>query len=327
MKKHITASVNILKKLQHPSGLFSAAPSNNTGYHRAWIRDTIYEALALEKHAPKAAIKAYRALLGIFLKHEYKIDWAIKEKPNAAFKYIHARYHPTSLEEIHEEWGNKQNDAIGAFLFHVGKLPEILRDINDFRIIQKLVFYLGRVEYWHDTDNGIWEEYEEIHASSVGACVAGLKAVQNLVYVPEEYITKGQETLNWLLPRESVTKDVDLALLSLIYPYNIVSEKQAEQILHNVETKLVREKGVIRYENDAYYNDNGEAQWTFGFPWLAIIHKQQGNSVKHQEYLQKTISILTKESELPELYLSESQLPNENTPLGWSQGMFLLALE
>ena len=107
---HVKNSIRILKELQHPSGLFLAAPSEV--YNKAWIRDTIYEALALEKHAPKAAIKAYRALLGIFLKHEYKIDWAIKEKPNAAFKYIHARYHPTSLEEIHEEWGNKQNDAI-----------------------------------------------------------------------------------------------------------------------------------------------------------------------------------------------------------------------
>tara|TARA_Y100000310_G_scaffold159115_1_gene158585 strand:+ start:6346 stop:6777 length:432 start_codon:yes stop_codon:yes gene_type:complete len=142
MRKHLKKSVKILKKLQHKSGLFSAAPSDKTGYNKAWIRDTIYEALALEKHDFKRALKGYWALLDILHKHEDKIDWAIKEKPDAAYKYIHARYDPLSLEEFYEEWGNKQHDAIGALLFHVGRLgSNVLRDVNDFRIVQKLVFY------------------------------------------------------------------------------------------------------------------------------------------------------------------------------------------
>jgi len=325
---HVKNSIRILKELQHPSGLFLAAPSEV--YNKAWIRDTIYESLALEKHDLKAAIKAYHALLDILLKHEFKIDWAIKEKPDAAFKYIHARYHPETLEEFHEEWGNKQNDAIGALLFQVGRLEKsvgILRGVKDYRILQKLVFYLGRVEYWHDKDNGIWEEYEEVHASSVGACVAGLQEVKELLYVPEEYLIKGREALDNLLPKESITKDVDLALLSLIYPYNIVSEEIALQIINNVEEKLVREKGVIRYIDDQYFNDDGEAQWTFGFPWLAIIYKKLDNVDKYKYYVDKTINVMNSNGELPELYLAASQVGNENTPLGWSQGMFLLAME
>jgi len=331
MESHINNSIKILKQLQHPSGLFSAAPSSSTGYDKAWIRDTIYEALALEKHDLQSSLKAYHAILDILLKHEFKIDWAVKEKPNAAYKYIHARYHPLTLEEIWEEWGNKQNDAVGALLFRIGELEKqginVLRDVSDYRIIQKLVFYLANVEYWHDKDNGIWEEYEEVHSSSVGACVAGLKSVQELLYVPEWLIQKGEETLNFLLPRESESKDVDLSLLSLIYPYNIVSKEAAEKILRNVEEKLVREKGVIRYENDQYYNDGGEAQWTFGFPWLAIIYKRSGNKEKYQHYMKKTLYALNPDGELPELYLAKSQIGNKNTPLGWSQGMFLLAME
>jgi len=331
MQNHLQKSIEILKNLQHPSGLFSAASSQKTGYHRAWIRDTVYEALALERHDLPAAFKAYHALLDVLKKHEFKIDWAIKEKPSAAYQYIHARYDPEALAEIREEWGNKQNDAIGALLFRIGELEKkgvkVLRDLNDYRLVQKLIFYLGRVEYWQDQDNGMWEEYEEVHASSVGACVAGLKAVKDLLYVPEEYIVKGEETLARLLPRESETKEVDLALLSLIYPYNIVSPEMREHLLKNVEEKLVREKGVIRYVGDQYYNDGAEAEWTFGFSWLSIIYKQLGNMEKYKYYLQKTIEVMNEQGELPELYLATSKVANENTPLGWSQGMFLLALE
>jgi GH15 family glucan-1,4-alpha-glucosidase len=326
MKRHIANSVEILKKLQHKSGLFSAASSVGTGYNKAWIRDTIYEALALEKHSMKSAIRGYWALLDILLKHEDKIDWAIKEKPDATFKYIHARYDPVSLEEFYEEWGNKQHDAIGALLFHVGRLgSKVLRSVDDFRIVQKLVFYLQTVEYWHDADNGIWEEYEEVHCSSVGACVAGLKSVSGMVYVPAGLIAQGERMLDLMLPSESWTKDVDLALLSLIYPYNIVSEDIAKQIVANVESELLRSKGVIRYIGDQYYSNNGEAEWTFGLPWLAICHRQLGNMKKYEEYLEKSVLVMNDKGEMPELYTGG--IANDNTPLGWSQGMFLLAVE
>jgi len=84
-----------------------------------------------------------------------------------------------------------------------------------------------------------------------------------------------------LHPRESETKEVDMALLSLIYPYNIVNKKQREKILKNIETKLLKEKGVIRYIGDKYYYRKGEAQWTNGLAWLAIIYKQLKNPSKY----------------------------------------------
>lgn len=327
----IQKSMTILKKLQHPTGVFSAAPNQKTGYFRTWIRDTVYQAFGFEKHEPKRAIKAYQALLDIFIKHEYKIDWAIIEKPNARFKYIHARYDPHTLEEIWEEWGNKQNDAVGAFLFAVGRLEKkglkVLRDVNDYRVMQKLVFYLKTIEYWKDEDNGIWEENEEVHASSVGACVAGLKMVKDLLYVPEKLIEEGERKLNELLPRESITKEVDLALLSLIWPYNIVNERQAKEILENVEKKLVREKGVIRYTGDKYYQKNGkEAEWVFGFPWLALIYKQLKDDAKYNFYIEKSHSVINEKGEMPELYFGGTSVHNENSPLGWAQAMYILSI-
>jgi phosphorylase kinase alpha/beta subunit len=278
----------------------------------------------------KRAIKTYRALLDILKKHEYKIDWAIREKPDQKFKYIHPRYDPITFDEFHNDWGNKQNDQIGAFLFRVGNLEnrgiKLLRDKADHMIIQKLVAYLERVEYWHDADNGIWENEEEVHASSIGACIAGLKAVSAFVHVKPELIEKGQEALNSLLPRESDSRETDMALLSLIYPYDVVNDEQKMQILNDIETKLVRERGVVRYFDDWYYNEGGEAEWCMGFPWLAKIYKDLGDDERYNHYMRKTMGIMNRKGELPELYFANQDVYNENTPLGWSQAMLLLAL-
>jgi len=184
---------------------------------------------------------------------------------------------------------------------------------------------LEAIEYWQDADNGMWEESEEVHASSVGACAAGLKAVSNMVNVPNWLIEKGIETLNKLLPRESETKETDLALLSLIYPYNIVTPEQKEAILKNVEEKLVRNRGVIRYERDMYYNKKGEAEWCFGFPWLAIIYKELNIQHKFSFYYKKAIDCLNSKGELPELYYSGSKEHNDNSPLGWGQSLLIVA--
>ncbi len=328
----ITHSIKLLQQLQYPSGLFAAASQTvKTGYSRAWLRDNVYAALGLEAAGNyDAVVRTYRALLEVLKKHEYKIDWMIKEPhPKAAYRYIHARYDPITGEEIKEEWGNKQNDAIGAILFKIGELARkgiLTLSDDDKRIVQKLVDYLAAIEYWKDADNGMWEENEEIHASSIGACVAGLQAVKGIVVVPQILIDCGKEALNQLLPRESVSKETDLALLSLIYPYDVVNEKQRNAILKNVEEKLLRERGVIRYIGDKYYNKNGEAEWTMGLAWLAIIYKKLGIMNKHRFFLEKTKAAMNGQGELPELYFAGTSEHNENTPLGWAQSLFVVAV-
>ena len=336
LKQHL----KILKNLQYKSGLFAASKKNsNTGYNKSWLRDNFYECLAFEVIDDWETVrKTYRALLDIFLKHEYKIDYAIMRKPKHRHEYIHARFHPETFDEFWEEWGNKQNDSIGAILYKIGELEhhknvKIIENENDVRIVNKLVKYLSSIQYWHDEDSGMWEEDEEIHASSVGACIAGLNNVSNIkgVDVPPELIKKGKRTLSMLLPRESKKKFIDLALLSLIWPYNVVTKKQRDEILENAEYHLVKKRGLIRYKNDYYYNKNPdgyseEAEWTFGFSWLAIIYEKLGDMKKAKKYIDLAISTINKNGKIPELYLSNSPKYNDNTPLGWSESLFIVAL-
>lgn len=332
--------VRILEGLQYESGLFAASKKDvETGYNKAWLRDNFYECLAFEVLGDWETVRrTYRAILDIFKKHEYKIDYAISKKPEYTHEYIHPRYHPETFEEYWEEWGNKQNDSIGCILFEIGQLERrqkglIVADDDDRRVLQKLVWYLSTLEYWHDPDSGMWEENQELHASSVGACLAGLKSARHIegVKVPAELIKKGEVQLHDMLPRESQTKFIDLALLSLIWPYDLLSEWETAVILENIEYHLLRERGVIRYKGDHYYNKNPdgwseEAEWTFGLSWLAIIYEKIGNTGKAKEYLEKAKATVTKGGEMPELYYSNSPEHNENTPLGWSESLFIVAL-
>ncbi len=337
-KKLVRQHLKILKNLQYESGLFAASKKNaTTGYNKSWLRDNFYECLAFEIIKDWSTVKkTYEAILKIFMKHEYKIDYAIKKKPQHKHEYIHARYHPETFDEFWEDWGNKQNDSIGAILFKIGELElnniHILNTEKKKNIVQKLVYYLESLHYWHDTDSGMWEEDEEVHASSIGACVAGLEMISKVkgITVKPELIKKGRQVLNELLPRESRRKFVDLALLSLIWPYEVVTKSQAEEILENIRYHLERKKGIIRYKNDHYYNKNPdgyseEAEWTFGFSWLAIIYEMMGKKKLAKHYIEKAINTITDEG-IPELYYSNTEQPNENNPLGWSESLFIVAL-
>ncbi len=335
IKRHL----DNLRKLLTPRGLFLASDlAVTTGYDKAWIRDNVYEALAFEYAGEWGIVsKDYYALLDIFDKHIDKINWAATNKPFESWQFIHARYNPETLEEFWESWGNKQHDAIGAILYKLADFEQkghsMLRGDKDRKTVQTLIYYITNVEYWHDADNGMWEEAEEVHASSIGAVLAALKKWQEVggFDVDQDAIDRGEVALDKLLPRESESKFTDLALLSLIYPYNIVSSTTAYQILDNLVYHLEREKGVMRYKFDRYYNANidgysEEAEWCFGLSWLAICYEQLGDHEKAVEYLDKATATVTQDGKIPELYFSHSAKANENTPLGWSESMYVAAL-
>jgi phosphorylase kinase alpha/beta subunit len=284
-------------------------------------------------------------MLDIFLKYEWKIDIHTKQKPNLMYEYIHPRYSKYDLTEINQEWGNCQHDAIGAFLWGVGEGEKagkkILRNERDKQLIQKLVWYLACCEYYIDPDNGVWEEWREVHSSSIGACVAGLTAVRDIVFVPSELIKKGWYALGGLFPHESASRPIDLAQLTLVYPFKIYSGLDAEVIVGEVENKLLKQRGVIRYQGDSYYSTienegrnhplvhyyGTEMEWCFGVSWLGLSHLELGNIEKAKMYLEWSRKLALEDGSIPEGYLSNTDIPNPNTPLGWSNAMHILLEE
>lgn len=336
----IVAHLNQVRRLQKPSGVFTASAHNvATGYDKAWLRDIYFMTLGfLETGEMDVVQKAAKALLLLFVKHQEKINWAIEHKPHETWQRIHARFHPETFEEYWEEWGNSQNDAVGEVLNIIIELElqgyTVVETDEERAMVQRIIDYLVALEYWHDPDNGIWEENMEVHASSVGACVAALKKAALIAWlvVPQSAIELGEQALRKLLPRESASKFADLALLSLIYPFAVTTEEETLEILRNVEYHLTRDKGVIRYKLDRYYNQNEdgyseEAEWCFGLSWLAIIYAQRDEKEKAYYYLRRAKLTVTPLGQIPELYYSHTDTPNDNTPLGWAESMYVVALK
>jgi GH15 family glucan-1,4-alpha-glucosidase len=341
--KLLEKSYAILDKLRMPHGLYIASLGSH--YHHVWIRDSFYMSLPYLDKECDTYERAYHTMLDIFLKYEWKIDIHTKQKPNLPYEYIHPRYSMYDLEEIDQEWGNCQHDAIGAFLWGVGAGEKagkkIIRNEKDRQLIQKLVWYLETCQYWMDSDNGVWEEWRELHSSSIGACVSGLTAVRDIVFVPRELILKGWQSLGTLFKHESASRPVDLAQLTLIYPFNIYIGEDAKTIINEVERVLLRNRGVIRYQGDSYYSTietegrhhpfahyyGTEMEWCFGISWLGLAHLELGNTEKAKKYLEWSRSLALEDGSIPEGYLANSNTPNPNTPLGWSSAMHILLEE
>jgi len=344
-RETLAALYATLERMRGANGLYLASPSAD--YSKAWLRDNVYEVMPYADKATHHYEETYRSLISILRHHEWKIDAIIRQKPTDRDAYIHARFHPETFEEFAEPWGNKQNDATGAIMWGIAQGikygKNILRDERDRRLIRKLIDMHVALRYWEDADNGMWEENEEVHASSVGAVVGGLRALREVGFdVPDHAIRPGEDALARLLPRESVTKETDLALLSLIWPYRVVTPEQRRAILSTLEKKLLRERGVIRYEGDSYYSRRAEthgrdqprefyfgdeAEWTFGLPWLSLVYREMGWHERADHFLDRAYRVQNELGSMPELYYAKSGEWNPNTPLGWSNAMFIMALE
>jgi phosphorylase kinase alpha/beta subunit len=80
---------------------------------------------------------------------------------------------------------------------------------------------MENIEYWKLPDSGIWEEAKENRTSSCGAVVSGLVYMKNMgfkVDIPK-LVDGMHHYLYKLLPQETKTRETDLSLLTLIFPF------------------------------------------------------------------------------------------------------------
>jgi len=328
--KTFSALYRGLEKLRDDRGVFVAAESDD--YSACWIRDQLYATFAYYYLGEAKKFKqGIRVVFDILHKSKSKIEYTSCAAPAQSDEYIHAKYHPKTLDEITKDWGHHQVDAIGLFLYTVGFAErnniKVVGSCEDKELLQLLVSYLISVRYWESPDNGIWEEWLDLHASSIGAAVKGLTSVKEmgLAVVPDELIRRGTHTLFSLLPNESPDRDADMAQLSLIWPYGLVPEGLDDTIVRGITEKLVQQNGLNRYLDDNYYrSDNGvSAEWTMGFFWLSIIASDKGRKEEATEWFLRGLAAITDDGELPELY--QNGKPNKNTPLAWSHSLALIA--
>ncbi len=319
-----------LEALRDQKGAFLAA--SGPEYRACWMRDQLYANFAYFYTGEyDKFVQGLRVVFTMLHNAREKIERATYRPPRSIHEYIHAKYAPDTLTEITNDWGHHQVDALGLFLYMVAFADAqglaVLKTKEDRAMLQLLVNYLAAVRYFEYPDNGMWEEWMELHASSLGAAVAGLAAVRarELAVVPEGLIREGKEALFRILPNETAEREQDLAQLSLLWPYRVVPRDIADIILYRITTKLVQSKGVNRYWGDNYYrSDNGiSAEWTMGFFWLALAYAARRAPAQAKLWFTRGMKTMTPEGHLPELY--QNGLPNPNTPLAWSHALAIIA--
>jgi len=344
LKEELIAAGETLRK---KNGLYVA--SNGPHYIKyTWLRDNYYQVKPFLDLDPEAYVQTYQSIaeyiLGLNDKYDDKLNWLIYDPANInSSRFIHPRWYGETGDEITSDWGNLQLDTFGYFLFGIAEGFEAGFEIPKAKEASEyLIKILNSINYWTIQDNGIWEETLEVHASSIGAVVAGLKKYVEAVdpslkddNLVNHLIEMGERTLDDLLINESETKSVDLALLTLIYPFNCVDEVTAGRIINNVTKELERPMGVIRYHGDAYYNTSGghevawhsrlgsECEWCMGFAFLAHAHAQIGNFNKAITYYNKLVDIhyINDNEGIPEGYYAGTKKPNDNKTLGWPTAM------
>ncbi len=339
-------------------------------YNVFWLRDIMFATNANEYVGSyDKMIESYRLIIRVFMKYHQKIIGGARKRNylgSCADEVIHARIHPVTLEEITSEWGHHQLDIFGLFLYKTGDLMKKGHNVisadqaETLILLRDIVLYLTTVRWHSEPDFGVWEEGPEVHASSIGAVLAGLTMwhddgyyhhkyrhqvpLHSYLPIPQEFIELGRRSLDALLPNESASRPYDLAQLSLIWPYSIISDAQARQVLENIEGNLVGDRGVARYPGDLFYNADAsrpvgnEAQWPLGFAWLSIVYSQMAVKAmemgavfspvseyveKAEGYLERLESVMTEDGKVPELYTAGAA--NWNVPLAWAQSFYVVA--
>lgn len=274
------------------NGLFPAASLKDenkfTNYDKVWVRDNIYLANAYYEYSEKQ--KAQRniySLSNFFYKYRSKFIDIIEGKVSAGdpMNRPHIRFDGTHLVELPEKWAHAENDALGYYLWLMLKMANnndlVLRS-EEKELIPIFASYFNKIAYWEDEDSGHWEETRKIETSSIGVVVGALIELKKFLTnkdasvdikkavaasFADKLIEKGISKLTEILPNEcnqndvNKFRDVDAAQLFLIYPICLFENYKfdadyEDQILKNVQTKLLGEYGIKRYIGDSFWTAN-----------------------------------------------------------------------
>lgn len=390
----------ILSRQNPLTGLLPASTAVNThgNYTDAWVRDNVYSilaawglALAYRKidddrgqgyELEHSVVKLMRGLLFAMMRQSPKVEQF--KQTQDPLDALHAKYDLTTGDTVvgDDEWGHLQLDATSLYLLMLAQMTasglQIIFTLDEVNFIQNLVYYIGRA--YRTPDYGIWERGNkmnhgkpELNASSIGMAKAALEAMNGLnlfgvrgsqasvLHVLPDEIARTRITLDNLLPRESASKEVDAALLSVIgYPAFAVDDPAlVERTRQNIMQKLEGRYGCKRFLRDGHQTviedvtrlhyeptelkqfEHIECEWPLFFTYLMLDAVFRGDRPMAQAYQNRLNEVMVQRdglSLLPELYYvpealidaekanphSQPRQPNDNIPLVWAQSLYYL---
>ncbi len=349
MKLH-TASLNIIRDGQAPSGAYIACPTFSQ-YGYSWLRDGSWIAYAMDSAGQHDSARAFYQWIGKTLIGQEARFVSVLDKCAHLEALDESDYLPTRFTldgRVGDEfWWNFQLDGYGAWLWglaaHLKDNPDqtMLADLRP--AISLTVRYLAAL--WQSANYDCWEEHREfVHTSTLAALYAGLAAVQRLdpTLVPAGLPESIRETIlrDCISPEGHFVKyvgseAVDASLLWIAMPYRIVEVDDPRFLatLAKIEHDLHRPGGgVYRYAADWYY---GGGEWILLTAWLAWTYIELGRVDEARQLMNWIEAQATPQGELPEqvsdhLLISsryaewEEKWGKVACPLLWSHAMYLI---
>ncbi|XP_037523408.1 probable phosphorylase b kinase regulatory subunit alpha isoform X2 [Rhipicephalus sanguineus] len=376
-------------------------PSHKQDDH-AWVRDNVYSILsvwalsmAYRKNADldedraktyeleQACIKMMRGLLLAMMRQKDKVE-KFKQTQNPADS-LHAKYSSQTTATVvgDREWGHLQLDATSLYLLILAQMTasglQIVFNLDEVNFIQNLVFYIEAT--YCIPDYGIWERGDktnhglpELNSSSIGMAKAALQALDDLdlfggkggpfsvIHVLADEAQKCNAVLQSMLPRESNSKEVDAALLSVIgYPAFAVDDPELiAQTRKSILQKLKGKYGCKRFLRDGYktakedpsrlyyeswelqHFENIECEWPLFLCYLVIDACFRGERLEVEEYSDALEQVLLRTEDglklVPEMYAvpadkveaeyknphSQQRIHVGMTPFMWAQSLFII---
>ena len=388
----------VLQRQHPVSGLLPASTANTVhgNYGDAWVRDCVYSiqcvwglAIAHRRFHRRATQRSWeleqrvlalmRGLLNSMMRQASKVE---------RFKYslnpldaLHAKYNSANGDQVvaDDGWGHLQLDATSLFLLQLAQLSRgglaVVRNRHEVAFIQNLVYYVARA--YRVPDYGIWERGDkgnqglpERNASSIGMAKAALEALDGVdlfsvhgdgsvqVLVPQGAVVRLRRALQGLLPRESASKEVDSACLSVIgYPAWAVEEQDlVERTVQRIRRELGGPYGYKRFRRDGHQTvvedisrlhyeraelvnfEGVESEWPLflAYEQLTACCEERWTDAHYWQERLKILQVERHGQQLyPELYLvpdsavelerrapgSQQRLANDNVPLLWTQSL------
>ncbi|CAL8241380.1 unnamed protein product [Merluccius merluccius] len=368
----------------------------------AWVRDNVYSVLAVwglslayRKNADRdedkakayeleqSVVKLMRGILQCIMRQLDKVEQFKHSK--SALDCLHAKYNTRTCSTVvgDDQWGHLQVDATSLFLLSLAQMTasglHVVYTQDEVDVVQNLMFYIETA--YKVADYGMWERGDktnqgimELNASSIGMAKAALEALDDLnlfgakggpgsvVHALPDDIQHCQSILSSMLPRASMSKEVDAGVLSILtYPAFAVEDMGLVNLTkEEIISKLQGRYGCCRFLRDGhktpkedpsrlYYEsaelklfENIECEWPLFWTYLILDGIFTNSHEQVQEYQEALEGILIKQKDgirlVPELYSvphdkveeeygsphSVERVPMGKCPLKWAQSLYVL---
>ena len=346
----ITASLEVIRAGQAPSGAYVASPTFSQ-YGYSWLRDGTWIAYGMDCAGAHDSARAFYRWVGRTLHSQRDHVAALLDKLARGETPDEHDYLPTRFTldgtRANDTWENFQLDGYGAWLWGLAAHVELTGDRDLWAELEPAISLTVRylAALWQSPNCDCWEEHRDrIHPSTFAALVGGLSAVER--HAPALAVSGLADEIRAFALQTCTAPDghlvkcpemdaVDASLLWAAVPFGLVdvSSECFARTLRRIECDLRRPGGgVYRYRDDVYF---GGGEWILLSAWLAWVYLELGRVQEACELVAWIEAQAAPDGTLPEQVLDHPLHPEHRAPwearwgpvarpLLWSHAMYLI---